>query len=71
MTTRIICVLIWLVAFMWAVDIGMRMLSAPNTAENLAGLAVIVGAAIVSVKTNCLTKLIKLWKKLSKSESER
>lgn len=48
---------IWFVLFMCVLDLGLDMISKPNTIENVIGFFIVIIAVIISIKTNCLTKI--------------
>lgn len=50
-------VAIWFVLFMCFLDLGLDMISKPNTIENVIGFFIVVIAIIISIKTKCLTKI--------------
>ena len=62
---------VWLIVVMVTSTVCLEMLSAPNTVENCMGLLAIVAIIGISIKTNCFIKILKLWKKESKSQSEQ
>lgn len=57
MTRNIILITIWFMAFMTAVTYAADMISAANTIENLVGVAILVSAIILTIKTKCFTKI--------------
>lgn len=48
---------IWFVLFMCVLDLGLDMISKPNTIENVIGFFIVIIAVIISIKTKCLTKI--------------
>lgn len=48
---------IWFVLFMCLLDLGLDMISKPNTIENVIGFFIVIIAVVVSIKTKCLTKI--------------
>lgn len=63
MATKIVLVVIWLIAFMWIATTSLDMVSQPNTTENIVGAVILTLSVIASIKTHCLTKFKNLWKK--------
>ena len=58
-------VAVWFVIFIILLTLGLEMLSAPNTIENVIGFFMIVAILYLSIKTKCLTT-IKLKRKHEK-----
>lgn len=56
---------VWFVVFMALLTGSLSLISAPNTIENLLGVAVLAGTVALSIKTKCLTE-IKLKRKHEK-----
>lgn len=56
-------ILVWLVITMWLTTEALAMVSAPNTVENVVGLALLVTLVAVSIQTKCFTNIKTLWKK--------
>ena len=48
---------VWFVVFMALLTGSLSLISAPNTIENLLGVAVLVGTVAFSIKTKCLTTI--------------
>lgn len=48
---------IWFVIFTSLITLGLEMISAPNTIENVIGFFMVVAALYLSVKTKCLTAI--------------
>lgn len=48
---------IWFILFMSVLDVGLEMITNPNTIENVIGFFIVVSAIVISIKTKCLTKL--------------
>lgn len=48
---------IWFLLFMCSLDLGLNMISKPNTIENVIGFFIVLIAVIISIKTKCLTKI--------------
>lgn len=48
---------IWFVLFMCVLDLGLDMISKPNTIENVIGFFIVIIAVIISIETKCLTKI--------------
>ena len=61
----IVKVAIWYVIFIILINLGLKMISAPNTIEHVIGFFIIVVALYLSVRTKCLTT-IKLERKHEK-----
>ena len=61
----IVKVAIWFVIFIILINLGLEMISAPNTIENVIGFFMIVATLYLSIKTKCLTT-IKLERKHEK-----
>lgn len=55
----------WFVIFIILITLGLEMISAPNTIENVIGFFMVVAISYLSVKTKCLTA-IKLKRKHEK-----
>ena len=62
---------VWFIAATILLSLCLDMISAANTVENCVGLLLLVVSVSISIKTKCFIKIISLWKKFSKSESER
>ena len=58
----IVKVAIWFVIFIILITLGLEMISAPNTIENVIGFFMIVATLYLSIKTKYLT-IIKFNKK--------
>ena len=58
----IVKVAIWYVIFIILINLGLEMISAPNTIENVIGFFMIVATLYLSIRTKCLT-IIKFNKK--------
>ena len=61
----IVKVAIWYVIFIILINLGLEMISAPNTIENMIGFLMVVTVLYLSIKTKCLTT-IKLERKHEK-----
>ena len=61
----IVKVAIWYVIFIILINLGLKMISAPNTIENVIGFFMIVATLYLSIRTKCLT-VIKLERKHEK-----
>ena len=61
----IVKVAIWYVIFIILINLGLKMISAPNTIENVIGFLMVVTVLYLSIKTKCLTT-IKLERKHEK-----
>lgn len=53
---------VWFVIFIILLTLGLKMISVPNTIENVIGFFMVVAISYLSVKTKCLTA-IKLKRK--------
>ena len=58
----IVKVAVWFVIFIVLLTLGLEMISAPNTIENVIGFFMVVAILYLSVRTKCLT-IIKFNKK--------
>ena len=58
-------VAVWFVIFIVLLTLGLEMISAPNTIENVIGFFMIVTVLYLSIRTKCLTA-IKLERKHEK-----
>ena len=58
----IVKVAVWFVIFIILINLGLKMISAPNTIENVIGFFMIVATLYLSIRTKCLTA-IKLERK--------
>ena len=61
----VVKVAVWFVIFIILITLGLEMISAPNTIENVIGFFMVVAALYLSVRTKCLTA-IKLERKHEK-----
>ena len=61
----IVKVAIWYVIFIILINLGLKMISVPNTIENVIGFFMIVATLYLSIRTKCLTT-IKLERKHEK-----
>lgn len=50
-------VTVWFVIFIILLTLGLEMISAPNTIENVIGFFMVVVISYLSVKTKCLTAI--------------
>lgn len=50
-------VAVWFVIFIILLTLGLEMISAPNTIENVIGFFMVVAISYLSVKTKCLTAI--------------
>ena len=55
-------VAVWFVIFIILLTLGLEMISAPNTIENVIGFFIVVIVLYLSIRTKCLT-IIKFNKK--------
>lgn len=58
---------VWFLAAAITLSCCLDMVSAANTVENCVGLILLVATVVISVKTKCFTKILKIWRKQSKS----
>lgn len=65
MGEAVVKVAVWFVIFIILITLGLEMISAPNTIENVIGFFMIVTVLYLSIKTKCLT-VIKLERKHEK-----
>lgn len=56
---------VWFVIFIILINLGLEMISAPNTIENVIGFFMVVATSYLSIRTKCLTT-IKLERKHEK-----
>lgn len=68
---RALILTVWFLATTILLSLSLDMISAANTIENCVGVFLIVLLAAISVKTKCFIKILTIWKKLSKSQSEQ
>lgn len=61
----VVKVAVWFVIFIILITLGLEMISAPNTIENVIGFFMVVATLYLSVRTKCLTA-IKLERKHEK-----
>ena len=61
----VVKVVVWFVIFIILITLGLKMISAPNTIENVIGFFMVVATLYLSVRTKCLT-VIKLERKHEK-----
>ena len=65
MGEAVVKVAVWFVIFIALLTLGLEMISAPNTIENVIGFFMVVAILYLSIKTKCLTT-IKLERKHEK-----
>ena len=65
MGEAVVKVAVWFVIFIVLLTLGLEMISAPNTIENVIGFLMVVIVLYLSIKTKCLTT-IKLERKHEK-----
>lgn len=65
MSKVVVKVAVWFVIFIVLLTLGLKMISAPNTIENVIGFFMVVATLYLSVRTKCLTA-IKLERKHEK-----
>lgn len=53
----VVKVAVWFVIFIVLLTLGLEMISAPNTIENVIGFFMVVAILYLSVRTKCLTTL--------------
>lgn len=58
-TSKILLFVVWIIAAILILDGAFALLSAADTLANILGVFIIVIAAILSIKTKCLTTIIK------------
>ncbi len=58
----VVKVAVWFVIFIVLLTLGLEMISAPNTIENVIGFFMVVAILYLSIRTKCLT-IIKFNKK--------
>ena len=51
----VVKVAVWFVIFIILITLGLEMISAPNTIENVIGFFMVVATLYLSVRTKCLT----------------
>lgn len=68
---KVLILTVWFLATTILLSLCLDMISAANTIENCVGVFLLVLLAAISVKTKCFIKILTIWKKLSKSQSER
>ena len=62
MGEAVVKVAVWFVIFIILINLGLKMISVPNTIENVIGFFMIVTVLYLSIRTKCLT-IIKFNKK--------
>lgn len=62
---------VWFIVTTTLLSVSLDMISAANTIENCIGVFLLVLLAAISVKTKCFIKILTIWKKLSKLQSEQ
>lgn len=50
-------VAVWFIIYIALVTLGLEMISAPNTIENVIGFFMVVATSYLSVRTKCLTAI--------------
>lgn len=53
----VVKVAIWYVIFIILINLGLEMISTPNTIENVIGFFMIVTVLYLSIRTKCLTTI--------------
>ena len=57
-------ILIWFILTMYLITLGLDMVSAPNTIENIIGCLIVFITIYISIKTKCFTDIkIRITKK--------
>ncbi len=56
-TGTIIKLVIWVVLFFSLINLGLEMISKPNTVENVIGFFIVVAIVVITIKTKALTTL--------------
>lgn len=54
---KIILFIVWFISFMFILNWSTSMISAPNTVENLAGIAILIVYSTISYLTNFFTNI--------------
>ena len=62
MGEAVVKVAVWFVIFIILINLGLEMISVPNTIENVIGFFMVVTVLYLSIRTKCLT-IIKFNKK--------
>lgn len=57
MGKAVVKVAVWFVIFIVLLTLGLEMISAPNTIENVIGFFMVVAILYLSVETKCLTTI--------------
>ena len=65
MGEAVVKVAVWFIIFIILINLGLKMISVPNTIENVIGFFMIVATLYLSIRTKCLTA-IKLERKHEK-----
>lgn len=50
---------IWFMTTMYVISLGLDMVSAPSTIENIIGFFMVIAMALLSIKTRCFTIKLK------------
>lgn len=64
-TSTVIKFVVWFILFIVLLNIGLEMVTVPNTVKNAIGFFIVVSIIIITIKTKCLTA-IKLERKHEK-----
>ena len=64
-TSKVVKFVVWLILFIALLDVGLEMITKPNTIKNVIGFFIVVATSIITIKTKCLTA-IKLERKHEK-----
>lgn len=55
--STLIKLVVWFVIFIALLNIGLEMITAPNTMENIVGVGLLVAVVVISINTKCLTSI--------------
>ena len=55
--STVIKLAVWFVLFIALLNVGLEMVTVPNTIENVIGFFIVVFMVIISIKTKCLTTI--------------
>lgn len=56
--SKAIMFFIWIIFLFWILAIGYNLVNKPSTIGNTVGIIILVGFALVSIKTKCFTSII-------------
>lgn len=54
---KTILFLVWIVFLFWMLSIGYDLVNKPSTIGNTVGIIILIGFALISVKTKCFTSI--------------